>query len=44
MGKKLFVQEKPNLPRRLFWDFWYDDIEWHEEYLTVKPSTLYATI
>lgn len=40
MGKKLVVQEKPNLPRRLFWDFRYDDIEWHEEYLTVIERVL----
>lgn len=40
MGKKLVVQEKPNLPRRLFWDFRYDDIEWREEYLTVIERVL----
>jgi hypothetical protein len=27
--------DKPDLPRRLFWDFRYDDIEWRQEYRTV---------
>lgn len=39
MGKN-FRSGKANLPRRLFWDFQYDDIEWHEEYLTVIERVL----
>lgn len=40
MGKKADIQEKPDLPRRLFWDFRYDDIEWKTEYLTVIARVL----
>ena len=35
MGRKVTKLDKPDLPRRLFWEFWYDDIEWRAEYLTV---------
>lgn len=35
MGRKASIQDKPDLPRRLFWDFRYDDIEWRKEYRTV---------
>ena len=35
MGRKANIQDKPDLPRFLFWDFRYDDIEWRKEYLTV---------
>lgn len=40
MGKKAAIHEKPDLPRRLFWDFRYDDIEWKAEYLTVIARVL----
>jgi hypothetical protein len=26
---------KPNLPKRLFWEFKYEDIDWHKEYAAV---------
>ena len=35
MGKKISIPDKPDLPRRLFWEFRYDDIEWRAEYLTI---------
>ena len=35
MGRKVTILDKPDLPRRLFWEFRYDDIEWKAEYLTV---------
>ena len=39
MGKKA-ISDKPELPRELFWDFRYDDIEWNDEYLTVMARVL----
>lgn len=35
MEEKVVITDKPDLPRRLFWEFRYDDIEWKEEYRTV---------
>ena len=35
MEEKAAISDKPDLPKRLFWDFRYDDIEWREEYRTV---------
>ena len=35
MGRKATILDKPDLPRRLFWEFTYEDIEWRAEYLTV---------
>ncbi|WP_462252247.1 DUF6922 domain-containing protein [Ferruginibacter sp.] len=35
MVRKTTIQDKPDLSKRLFWEFRYDDIEWREEYLTV---------
>lgn len=35
MGRKASMPDKPDLPRHLFWDFRYGDIEWRKEYLTV---------
>ena len=40
MDKKAAIPQKPNLPKRLFWEFRYDDIEWREEYLTVIQRVL----
>ncbi len=40
MGKKASLEDKPDFPRRLFWEFRYDDIEWREEYLTVIERVL----
>jgi hypothetical protein len=40
MGRKASIQDKPDLPRRLFWEFRYDDIEWRTEYLTVIARVL----
>ena len=40
MEKKAAKLNKPDLPRQLFWDFRYDDIEWNEEYLTVIARVL----
>ena len=40
MGKKASSEDKPDLPRRLFWEFRYDDIEWRKEYLTVIERVL----
>ncbi|MEP7233618.1 MAG: hypothetical protein ABI691_25380 [Ginsengibacter sp.] len=40
MGRKASIQDKPDLPRRLFWEFRYDDIEWRKEYLTVIERVL----
>jgi hypothetical protein len=34
------INEKPDLPRHLFWDFRYDQIEWKEEYLTIIQRVL----
>jgi len=33
--KESHCNNKPDFPRRLFWDFRYDEIEWNDEYLTV---------
>ena len=35
MEEKIVITDKPDLPRRLFWEFRFDDIEWREEYRTV---------
>ncbi|MEK7199312.1 MAG: hypothetical protein AAB212_05270 [Bacteroidota bacterium] len=35
MEENAVITDKPDLPRRLFWEFRYDDIEWREEYRTV---------
>jgi hypothetical protein len=35
MGEKIDITDKPDLPRRLFWEFRFDEIEWREEYRTV---------
>lgn len=35
MEEKVVITDKPDLPKRLFWEFRYDDIEWKKEYLTV---------
>lgn len=35
MEERIVIPDKPDLPRRLFWDFRYEDIEWREEYRTV---------
>jgi hypothetical protein len=40
MGKGTAIHGKPDLPKRLFWDFRYDQIEWKEEYLTVMARVL----
>jgi hypothetical protein len=40
MGRKVSIQDKPDLPRRLFWEFRYDDIEWRAEYLTVMARVI----
>jgi hypothetical protein len=40
MGRKVTIQDKPDLPRRLFWEFRYDDIEWRAEYLTVMARVI----
>ena len=40
MGRKLTILDKPDLPRRLFWEFIYDDIEWRAEYLTVRARII----
>ena len=40
MGRKASIQDKPDLLRRLFWEFRYDDIEWRKEYLTVIERVL----
>lgn len=35
MEERVVITDKPDLPKRLFWEFRYDDIEWKEEYRTV---------
>ena len=35
MGIDKQIQNKPQLPKRLFWDFRYDEIDWKGDYLTV---------
>lgn len=35
MGKEKQIDDKPNLPKRLFWDFRYDKMDWRGDYLTV---------
>lgn len=40
MGKKVILQDKPDLPKRLFWDFRYDDIDWRDDYLTVMERVV----
>jgi len=40
MGKKTDLYRKPNLPKYLFWDFRYDEIQWEEDYLTVMERVL----
>lgn len=41
MGRKTLIQpDMPDLPRHLFWDFRYDDIEWKDEYLTIIGRVL----
>jgi hypothetical protein len=40
MGRKAAILDKPDLPRRLFWEFRYDDIECRAEYLTVMTRVI----
>jgi len=35
MLEQIIILDKPDLPKHLFWDFRYNEIEWREEYLTV---------
>lgn len=35
MEERVITSDKPDLPKRLFWEFRYDDIEWREDYLIV---------
>ncbi|MDH7459796.1 hypothetical protein QEG73_00860 [Chitinophagaceae bacterium 26-R-25] len=35
MKEKVDIMDKPDLPKPLFWEFRYDDIEWRQEYRTV---------
>jgi hypothetical protein len=35
MVKNKVIPDKPDLPRHLFWDFRFDEIEWRQEYCTV---------
>ena len=35
MQEKSNIQDKPNLPKRLFWEFKYDDIDWRDAYQEV---------
>ena len=39
MGRKVSIPDKPDLPKRLFWKFKYDDIEWRAENLSVISYT-----
>lgn len=40
MGRKVTIQDKPDLPRHLFWEFRYDVIEWRAEYITVMARVI----
>ena len=40
MERKIALHDKPNLPRRLFWEFRFDDMDWRKEYLTVIPRVI----
>lgn len=40
MGKSAAIQDKPDLPRWLFWDFRYDSMDWKGDYLTVMERVL----
>ena len=40
MGKSTAIQEKPDLPKRLFWDFRYEKMDWKGDYLTVMERVL----
>ena len=35
MGGKIITTDKPDLPKSLFWEFRYDEMNWREQYLTV---------
>ncbi|MBX3255675.1 MAG: hypothetical protein KF862_16195 [Chitinophagaceae bacterium] len=35
MGRDAQIRDKPQLPKRLFWDFKYEQIDWVAGYLTV---------
>lgn len=35
MGKNFTIRKKAVLPKQLFWEFRYDQIDWKEEYLTI---------
>jgi len=40
MGTEKTISDKPDLPRYLFWDFRYDEINWEASYLTVMARVL----
>ena len=35
MENKDVILEKPDLPKRLFWEFRYEEMNWREDYVTV---------
>jgi len=40
MKKNVIISDKPNLPKSLFWEFKYDEIDWKKSYISVMMRVL----